>query len=339
MKNRVETRAAPLGADFLRGLRFKAVVELAAPHTWGASIVPVLLAAAFSASMYGMFSAPLFYSLLLTSVCLQCAVNTLNDYTDFVKGVDTQENCTDPSDASIIYNKLDPKLALCTGIGFLLFAFLFGLYALFTAGAELIVFGAAGALIVTLYSFGKSPIAALPVGEAVSGAAMGGVITFACVYAFTGALDWRILALSLPVVLSIGLIMLTNNASDIERDSGAERITLPVMIGRKNSVTLHVCLTVLAALIVLAAALVYFRAGLFLMPLLIPLVGFPEARILKGGLTPGARAGSMSDIMKIQWRLGLMYAVTALSSVIEYEQSGMSDFMRQFVQWMGAVLG
>jgi 1,4-dihydroxy-2-naphthoate octaprenyltransferase len=339
MKNRVETRAEPRGADFLHGLRFKAVIELAAPHTWGASVVPVLLAAAISSSMYERFSAPLFYSLLLTSVCLQSAVNTLNDYTDFVKGVDTPDNCTDPEDASIIYNKLDPKLALCLGVGFLLLAFLFGLYALFAAGVELIVFGAVGALIVALYSFGKSPIAALPLGEVISGAAMGGVITFACVYAFTGALDWRALALSLPIVLTIGLIMLTNNASDIERDSRSGRMTLPVMIGRRKSVKLHVCLTVLAAALVLVAALVYFRAGLFLMPILIPLIGFPEARILKGGLVPEARAGSMSDIMKIQWRLGLMYAITALSNAIEYEQSGMSDFMRQFIQWMGAVLG
>jgi 1,4-dihydroxy-2-naphthoate octaprenyltransferase len=326
-----------MAADCAKGLSLKAVMELAAPHTWGASVAPVAFAAAISLAMYGRFSAPLFYSLLLTSICLQCAVNTLNDYADFMKGVDTPENSTDPTDASIIYNRLDPKLALCTGLGFIGLAFLCGLYALLAAGVELALFGAAGALIVALYSFGKSPVSWLPIGEAVSGVAMGGVISLACVYAFTGALDLRVMALSVPVMLSIGLIMLTNNGSDIERDRASGRRTLPALIGRDRTLALHAAMAAAAVAAAAAASFAYFRPGLALLPLLAAITAFPEIRIIRGGLAPEARVASMRDVMRLHWRLSLAYSLMAASGLLSYRESEATGFMKQFAQWAGSL--
>ncbi|MDR3294425.1 MAG: prenyltransferase [Clostridiales Family XIII bacterium] len=316
----------------MRGLSFKAIIELAAPHTWGASIVPVVLAAAFSLALHGRFAPLLFYSLLLTSIFLQCAVNTFNDYADFVKGVDTPENSDDPTDASIIYNRLDPKLAFCAGGAFLFLAFASGLYAIYTAGPVLVLFGAAGVAIVLLYSFGRSPISHLPLGELVSGVAMGGVIPQACVYAFTGLVDWRIPLLSIPVIFTIGLIMLTNNGSDIERDSQARRCTLPVFIGRRSTMALHVVLTLVSMAVLCAAVLLYFRKGAFLLPLAVPLAAFPESRILRGGLTPGARTLSMQNIIRLHWRLGFLYALMAAASALPYISRPMDGTVLKWIQ-------
>ena len=152
----------------------KAVKELAAPQTWPASILPVLIAGALSFTLCGALPIGIFALLLLISVLLQSAVNTLNDYFDFVKGTDTAQNSVDTSDASIIYNQLHPKTALAVGCAFLASALLGGLYLVFRCGWPLLVIGLLGALAIYFYSGGPYPISYMPIGEAVSGIMMGG---------------------------------------------------------------------------------------------------------------------------------------------------------------------
>ncbi|MDR1028825.1 MAG: hypothetical protein LBL63_05335, partial [Clostridiales Family XIII bacterium] len=66
MSIRKETTLARFRAKNAAGtydrLGFTEALELAAPHTWGASVVPVVVASAISASLYGAFSVPLFFS-------------------------------------------------------------------------------------------------------------------------------------------------------------------------------------------------------------------------------------------------------------------------------------
>ena len=92
----------------------KAVLELAAPHTWPAAVFPVLLGSLLALVMTGKFHLGLFYSTLGVCVLLQCGVNTLNDYADFIKGTDTVENSHDPTDAALVYHGFHPKKALTT---------------------------------------------------------------------------------------------------------------------------------------------------------------------------------------------------------------------------------
>jgi len=298
-------------------LSLKAVMELAAPHTWGASIMPVILGSVLSLAFTGTFSFALFYSLLLTSVFLQCAVNTFNDYSDFIKGTDTEENSDDPSDAPIVSNKINPNHAFRFGMLFLLLAFISGLYTLLTAGWELLIFGGIGVAVVILYSFGKKPAAYLPIGEMVSGFTMGGIIPLACFYAYTGIFDLRILFYSIPLIMTIGMIMFTNNLSDIERDSEVGRKTLPILIGRENSKKLHLVIVVIIAVIMLVFVYKYFIKGMPLTPLALILIFFPEYWILKGGLVPEVRKNSMQGIIQIHWRLNLMYIAMIVANTIQ----------------------
>jgi 1,4-dihydroxy-2-naphthoate octaprenyltransferase len=309
-------RAADGDAASYGKLSFTAALELAAPHTWGASVVPVTAAAAISMTLYEAFSIPLFFSLTLTVVCLQSAVNTLNDLSDFISGVDRPENCDDPHDAAMVFHNPRPRSVLLFGLGLILLAFLCGLYALLASGIELILFGAAGVAVIILYCVGGASLSRLPLGEFFSGFTLGTVVMVASVYAYAEELNLRTVALSAPVAITIALIMLTNNASDIERDSASGRRTLPVLIGRQRALVLHAVLTTCAVAAVSAIVLLYFARSAPFLPLLIILVAFPEARILKGGLTSDRRRMSMENIMKIQWRLGFMYATMAAVSGI-----------------------
>jgi len=314
-----------------RRLTVRAVVELAAPQTWGASVMPVVLAAAFAIAGGGAgaiaggaspapmgfgaggFSFPLFFSLLGTAVCLQCAVNTLNDYSDFIAGVDRRENCIDETDASIVYHDYEPVLAFVVGVGFIGLALLCGLYALVTVGPELLLFGAVGAAVVFLYAYGVIPLSYTPVGEFLSGVVMGGVIPLACFYAFTRSLDPRIVAYSVPVILTIALIMLTNNGCDIEKDRAAQRHTLPTRIGRRRALMLHALL--FAAALAWASAVSVFRFGLaaaWLIPLLCAWLIPQEVRLVREGLLPENRIRSMALATGTNIRLNALYAAMVL---------------------------
>ena len=310
-------------------LSLRAVIELAAPQTWGASIMPILLATALAISVGEKFSFPLFYSLLGASVLLQCAVNTLNDYSDFVSGVDKKDNCIDPTDASIIYNDYDPVLAFAVGVLFMVLALACGLYAIFVAGPLLIVFGLIGAAVIFLYSFGLLPIAYTAWGELISGVIMGGLITFASYFAFTGMISLMVIVYSIPLIITIGLIMLTNNICDIEKDTESYKITLPILLGKTYAKFLHFLLFLGALLSVTLIVVFNFSGSIWLLPLfavvLIPL----EYKLQKDGLTPEKRIFSMSLTTKTNIILATFYAAMILINKIAVEATPISPFFSE----------
>ena len=192
--------------------------QLAAPHTWPAAILPVLVAAAAAAVTSFSISATMVCVLLVICVLMQSAVNTFNDYYDYVKGADSADDNVDPTDAVLVYNNVNPRAALALAVGFLAAAFLLGAYVIWIAGWIPLAIGAAGAVVVVLYSAGKTPISYLPIGELVSGFVMGGLIPLACYQALSGTFDLRALLWAVPTILGVGLIMFTNNTCDVEKD-------------------------------------------------------------------------------------------------------------------------
>jgi len=220
-------------------------VQLAAPHTWVASLFPVLFGVLVSAFEGRALSMP--QTVLLTGGCilLQAAVNTLNDYADFVKGADSQADYVEKTDSVLVYNTINPRAALCLGILYFVLGSVFGVFACRHAGATPLYIGLIGGVTVILYSTGSLPISYLPLGELVSGFVMGGLIPLGVAAAADGGWHLDILPYTLPFVIGIALIMLSNNGSDIEKDKRAGRKTLPVCIGRKNTVLVYRVLIVL----------------------------------------------------------------------------------------------
>ena len=170
---------------------------------------------------------------------MQSAVNTLNDYFDFVKGTDTADDNVEVSDAVLVYENIKPGQALALGLGYLVAAGLLALPALVTAGPAPLIIGVFGAIAVWTYSGGILPISYLPIGEFVSGFVMGGLIPMGIVAAVSSTFDFSVLPAALPFIISIGLIMMTNNTSDIEKDRQAKRRTLPALLGRTKAVRLY----------------------------------------------------------------------------------------------------
>ena len=80
-------------------------------------------------------------------------------------------------------------------------AFLLGAYVIWQAGWIPLAIGVVGAVFVVVYSAGKTPVSYLPIGEAVSGGVMGGLIPLACYQALTGDLNWLMLLWAVPEII------------------------------------------------------------------------------------------------------------------------------------------
>lgn len=271
-------------------LSWRDALQLGSPATWAAAVIPVavgttcaLVFSKFGRSDFFIMGGgwPLFvlktFLMLVTAIALQAAVNTFNDYADFKKGTDKAENSVDLVDVPIIHKNLNPKDALKVGIGYLVIAAAFGLSLSVLSSLWLIVWGVIGAVVVALYSFGPKPISYLPISELISGLVMGGIITNATWFALTGSVFIPILVASVPPIMMIGSIMLTNNTSDIARDREAGRRTLPILLGMRNSAYVMVGASVFSYIMMAAFLKLYYPVGLYSLLVLVT-VNIPQLK-------------------------------------------------------------
>lgn len=279
-------------------------VMLAAPHTWPASVLPVAFTACIVMARGIPLSVSLAIVLLIICVAMQSAVNAFNDYMDFRKGTDSVDDDVDPSDAVLVYENVDPRCALAFAIGCIACAFLLGTYCICMSGWIPLVIALVGALIVFLYSGGRTPISYLPIGELVSGFVMGGLIPLGCWSVLAGAIDWMVLVWSIPLMMGIGLIMMTNNGCDIPKDIEAGRRTLPVLLGHGRTVALYHGVIVVWYIACIAVVAVWFTEGAIILPFMV-LITYPFAKALWGNpLTADTRIKAMSQVLTLNVALG-----------------------------------
>lgn len=297
---------------------------LTSPHTWVASIIPVLVgtALAFSsltsqvagislnASLEGHHIDPVMCAVLLAiCICFQSSVNILNDYFDFKKGTDTVENQLDPNDAVLVYNNIDPRQTILLVVLLILAGFVLGIYVIYSAGWVPFFIAIIGVLVIFFYSGGKHPISYLPFGELASGFTMGGLIILACFYSFTQTLSLMTLYYAIPIIAGIALIMATNNTCDIEKDVAASRKTFAVLVGRKKAVQLCKASAIIWHIALILISLQYFRVGFPIVILAILAVLPSLKKLLENDLTQNTRRSAFSCITKINTILGLGYAI------------------------------
>lgn len=289
-------------------------LNLAAPHTWCAAIMPALFAFALSLHTTGYLPFLTCLVLLIICILMQSAVNALNDYFDFKEGADTEADEVDEDDSVLVYNDIDPKSVLAFALLCLAAAFLLGIHIIAIAGYIPLLIALLAALIVLLYSGGRTPISHLPIGEAVSGITMGGLIPLAIFCVLTGDLDWFVLLLSIPEIIGVGLIMMTNNTCDIEKDREARRATLPTKLQREGSIRVYRCLLVLWDVSIVVIVGVCFSGGI-IFAICMLLAQHPVYKALQNNpLIPRTRRAAMAQICSLNIILGAFYALSISGS-------------------------
>ena len=294
-------------------LTFRLALLQARPRSWAAAVLPSLFGICYCKVMgYGL---PWWKGILLLAACVlfQSAVNSLNDYFDFVKGTDTEDDTLEADDAVLLYHHLNPESIKRLAIGFLAVGTVFGLICCIGAGWAPILIGLIGFITVILYSGGPLPISYLPIGELMSGLIMGGLIPLGIAACADGRVHWDILIYSIPLIISIGLIMMSNNGCDIEKDIEAGRRTLPVLLKRPATLFLYRMLLLLWNLLIVVLPIVALGPiGLVSSLLLVLLAGRKMISLAKLRLEPEGRILQMKTIGMLNYIANAAY-VTAFA--------------------------
>ncbi|MDO4976335.1 MAG: prenyltransferase [Eubacteriales bacterium] len=294
-------------------LTLKLAWNLAAPRSWVASVIPAVFGILFCSIQGYQLSAWQGICLFLACVFLQSSVNTLNDYMDFIKGTDGEDDNVEENDAVLIYGGIAPKSALKLGIVYLVIGIFLGVVSCLSHGYYPMIIGTIGVLVIAFYSCGPHPISYLPVGELISGGVMGGLIPLGICACADGKLHFTAIFGSLPLIIGIALIMLCNNGCDIEKDILAGRKTFPVVVGRKRANQIyHGAILLWVALLIMEPILLIGKIGILCPILLFILARKPMSKLWSLQLEPSHRIVQMQTIAASNLMGNGAYCITFL---------------------------
>jgi len=209
--------------------------RLMRPHTLTASFVPVLVGTAMAIFDHQL-DIPLFLAMFIASIMIQAATNMLNEYFDYVRGLDTEESVG--IGGTIVRDGIAPAIVRNLAIIFYIISVLIGVYICMESSWWVAAAGSLSILISYLYNAGPLPIASTPLGELFSGLFMGPVIVMITYYIQAGELTMDYILLSISVGLLIGAINLSNNIRDLDGDKEHGRKTLAILLGRPRAIVL-----------------------------------------------------------------------------------------------------
>jgi 1,4-dihydroxy-2-naphthoate octaprenyltransferase len=241
----------------------------ARPRTLGAAVSPVLVGTA-AASRYGDVVWWRALACLLLAVALQVGVNYANDYSDGVRGVDTQRRGPVRLVAGGLATPAAVKRAalLCFASGGLI-----GIVLAVVVDWRLVIVGTVSILAAGLYSGGPKPYASSGLGEVMVLVFFGFVATCGSAYVHLERVPWLALAASVPVGLLACAILLVNNLRDVDSDRDVGKRTLAVRVGKARTRMLYRTSIVLSVLT--AVALAPTAPGAYLALAAIPLAVRP----------------------------------------------------------------
>jgi len=214
--------------------------------TLPAAVSPVLIGT-FYASEVNWINALL---ALIVSLSLQIAVNYANDYSDGIRGTDTDRVGPIRLVASGLASAKSVKRA--SYISFLL-AVVAGSLLSLNISLWLIPVGGISILAAWGYTGGKQPYGYLGFGEFSVFIFFGLVATVGSYYVQSEQLNWQILLLSVPVGLLSCAILVINNLRDLPKDALVSKRTVAVRIGDINTRKFFAFLLITAQLAALSA--------------------------------------------------------------------------------------
>jgi 1,4-dihydroxy-2-naphthoate octaprenyltransferase len=211
----------------------KAWLMLPRFHFIPLTVILVSLGTAIAA-YEGFFRWGYFFLAMIGSLLVHMTVNVINDYYDYMDGIDLNTQRTPFSGGSgvLISNLLKPKQAFWFATICLLIAMGIGAYFVFTKGWLLFPL-----LLVAGFSayFYNVCLSKWLVGELFAGLNFGPLLVLGAYYVQTGRYSWEALVASLaPGILTSNLLFL-NEFPDREADQKGGRKHLVIALGKKRA--------------------------------------------------------------------------------------------------------
>ena len=258
----------------------KDIIGLVELRTKIASVIPFVVGLLYSVWTFGNFNGVNMILFFIGMLCFDMATTVMNNLMDYVKA----KNETYRQEENIIgRSQITVRQATIIFAGLLGVATVVGLILVWRTNLILLFVGMLCFIIGIFYTFGPIPISRMPLGEVLSGVAMGfGIFwiviflnspeaTFAWMGLEQGMLvvrlalldHFKVALLSLPLVCTIANIMLSNNLCDLETDITNHRYTLVYYIGKTAALKLYQCLYIMSFVAIIIA--VVFRVAPILM--------------------------------------------------------------------------
>ena len=242
---------------------------------------------------------------LIVSLSLQIAVNYANDFSDGVRGTDTNRVGPTRLVASNLATASSVKNA--SFISFFV-AIIAGTLLAFNTSIWLIAVGLISILAAWGYTGGKKPYGYLGFGEVVVFIFFGIVATVGSYYVQVEQISSSALLLSIPMGSLSCAILVINNLRDLNQDKLVSKRTLAVKLGDANTRIFYLLLLVLAQVSAAAAASINNYALLTL--LWLPLTYSAANQVLKG-----ASGKELITILGKTSRLQFLLALTLAISL------------------------
>ena len=242
---------------------------------------------------------------LIVSLSLQIAVNYANDFSDGVRGTDTNRVGPTRLVASNLATAGSVKNA--SFISFFV-AIIAGTLLAFNTSIWLIAVGLISILAAWGYTGGKKPYGYLGFGEVAVFIFFGIVATVGSYYVQVEQISSSALLLSIPMGSLSCAILVINNLRDLNQDKLVSKRTLAVKLGDANTRIFYLLLLVLAQ--VSAAAAVSINNYALLTLLWLPLTYSAANQVLRG-----ASGNKLIIILGKTSRLQLLLAVTLAVSL------------------------
>lgn len=283
------------------------------PHSYPASIAPVLFGATYALGYEIKFSILKFILFLLACLLIQAATNLFNEYYDYKHGLDKIDS--EGISGSIVKGNLSSREVMVGALVLYALAFVLGLILTFLTSLYVLLVGLVCMLAGYFYTGGKYPIAYSPFGEVVSGFFMGTIIISLSFYFQTGYVNADIIVVSIPLFIMIGAILLANNIRDLDNDKESGRRTYAILVGRNNAIkTMAISFIVVYLLNVLFIVTKYTSWWNLLVFVTIPLA----IKIIKG-FSANNHKTTMAPFMVLTAKLTIFVGfIMSLANILKY---------------------
>ena len=188
----------------------------------------------------GTFHPVRFVITLAAVLLLQIGAHLVNDYYDYLRGIDTS-NTLGPG-GLIQQGLIKPVRVLSFGLIALGLGALLGAFVAVSGGWLVIVFGLIGVLAAYFYSGEPKALTSLALGELVFFFIFGPLLTLGSYMVQTGHLDRTVYIYSISLGILATAFIHLNNMRDTLSDAPAGKLTLASLLGLRLSRTLYVVL-------------------------------------------------------------------------------------------------
>jgi 1,4-dihydroxy-2-naphthoate octaprenyltransferase len=274
-------------------------IEGARPRTLPAAIAPVVVGTGAAAAV-DEANLGLALLALVVSVCLQVGVNYANDYSDGIRGTDTDR--VGPV-RLVGQHKANPDNVKLMAFAFFGFAALVGLALVALSAAWIMIpLGGLAILAAWKYTGGDNPYGYRGLGELYVFVFFGLMATLGTLYTQAG----RVTAAGALGAVGVGAIasaiLVANNLRDIPTDRATGKNTLAVRLGDRGTRLLYAALLLVALLAVVGIALVHPLA-------LVTLLAFGVAWRPLQLVRSGATGRSLVAVLAMTGLFEIAYAV------------------------------